>query len=171
MLVLLSILFSNNGFADQSPQDNLLTNNRDGANSKINSILLKWQSSENHDDFAKVNGLIYKEGTIQVYIHLTSKEFLSQIPSEINVVASDRNIAVAYVTPKQLDTFENMDYVERVTPPDLARTPPMPQMVTNEKIEHEDQKNTVIPILIISIISISIIFSVYLYKKRTKKQT
>lgn len=169
LLVLLAFLFPNNVFADQDSLENLLENTREGTGSKISPILLKWQSSENKDQFAKTNGLLYKDGTIQVYVYLTNEEFLSQIKSEINVVASDANIVVAYVSPQQLDTFENLDYVERVTPPELARTPPIPQIVTKEKIEPEEKNDAAIPILVIAIILSSITFSVYLHKKRSKK--
>jgi len=169
LLFLLALFFQNNVFADQDSSDNLLENSRDGTDSKIDPILLKWQSSYDKDEFAKTNGLLYREGTIQVYVYLTNEEFLSQIKSEINVVASDANIAVAYVSPEQLDSFENLDYVERVTPPDLARTPPIPQIVPKETIEPEEKNDVVILILVIAIILSSITFSVYLHKKRTKK--
>ena len=169
LLFLLWFFFPNNLFANQDSFDNLLENPREGISSKISPILLKWQSSENKDEFAKTNGLLYREGTIQVYVYLANEEFLSRIKSEINVVASDANIVVAYVSPEQLDTLENLDYVERITTPDLARTPPIPQIVTKETIEPEEKNDLSIPILVIVIILSSITFSVYLHKKRTKK--
>ena len=163
-LVLVVISVPNNGFAELDSHDNS-QDNRVLSSSKIYPTLLKWQSSENHDEFAKTNDLLYKEGKVQVYIHLTSEKFLSQIPSEINIIASDQNIAVAYVTPEQLDEFENLDFVDRVTLPDLARISVMPQITVKDEIDPPTQKNTILTILIISIISIAVLLSVVLHRK------
>ena len=140
---------------------------REQTNSKISNILLKWQSSENPDEFAKINGLLYKDGTVQIYIHLTDEEFLWEIPPEINVVASDQKIAVTYVTPQQLDIFENLDFVERVSLPDLAITPPIPQIAIPEKIQEEKIDFTLMIIISILVVIITI-FVINLQRKRTK---
>ena len=164
LLLIGSLFFSNYSFADPDLAE---YSAREQANSKISPILLKWQASENPDEFAKANGLLYQDGMIQVYVYLTDEEFLSQIPPEINVVASDQKIAVAYVTSQQLDSFENLNFVDRVTLPDLARTPPIPQIMTSEKTQEEKTDFTPMVIITILIVIITIIV-IFLQRKKTK---
>ena len=165
LLLLVSLVFSNHSFADIDSSENT---QRGQTNSKISQILLKWQTSDNPDEFAKANGLLYKDGTIQVYIHVSSEEFLLQIPSEINVVASDQKIAVAYVTPQQLEIFENLDFIERVTLPDLAITPPIPQIVTPEKTQEEEQDDLALIVIAMVLVVIVVIITIFLPRKRAK---
>jgi len=87
------------------------------SSSKVHPILIQWQTSENPNEFAKENNLSYKENKIGVYIYLESEEYLSKIPPEINITAFDEKIAVAIVSSAQLDKLEELDFVERVTPP------------------------------------------------------
>jgi len=165
LLLLVSLFFSNHSFADIDSEENT---QRGQTNSKISQILLKWQTSDNPEEFAKANGLLYKDGTIQVYIHVSSEEFLSQISPEINVIASDQKIAAAYVTSEQLDMLENLEYVERVTLPDLAKTPPIPQIVNSDKPQNKEQDDyTQIGIILAVIVAIAII-AIVLQRKRTK---
>ncbi len=95
---------------------------RSSSSSKIHSILIKWQLSENPNEFAKENQLSFAENKIQVYIYLESPESRSQIPPEITVTAFNEKILVAFVNSEQLDKLEELDFVKRITPPDLART-------------------------------------------------
>jgi len=96
--------------------------------SKIHPVLIKWQTSENPYEFAIENNLSYKENKVGVYIYLDSVESQSKIPLEINVTAFDDKIVVAFVSSAQLDKLEELDFVERVTPPDRVRFPPIPQI-------------------------------------------
>ena len=170
LLVLLLILLSNNGFTDLA-SNSQMEDTRLTSNSKIQPILLQWQASDNPAEFSKINGLEYRGEQIQIYIYLTNEEFLSKLPPEINVIASDQKIAVAYVSPYQLDEFENLDYVERVTLPDLAKTPPLPQIVTKDEITKEEQKDlTSIAFLAIVIVVISVILFVFLNRKKSKNR-
>jgi len=138
---------------------------RISSNSKIHPMLLKWQLSDNPTEFAKNNGMLYEENTVQVYIYLTNQEFLNQISSEVNIVSSDQNIAVAYVNSKQLDQLETLDYVERVTLPDLARTPPIPQiMPKNQTLEKDLPNFNLFGVIVITIIGI-ITIVIFLRKK------
>jgi len=108
--------------------------------SKIHPTLVKWQTSENPDEFAEENNLSVNKNKVAVYIHLESAESRSQIPPEINVMAFDEKIALAFVSPEQLDELDNLDFVERVTPPDLVRFFPLPQGETPETQTLEENR-------------------------------
>jgi len=71
---------------------------RSSSSSKIHSILIKWQTSENPNEFAKENNLLYNENKIGVYIYLESAESLSKIPPEITITAFDEKTVAAYVS-------------------------------------------------------------------------
>lgn len=172
LLLMVSFLIPNNVFADLG-SENLQDDNL-SKTSKIQPILLRWQSSENPVDFAKNNGFLYKDDMVQVYIYLTGTEFLSLISSEFNVVSSDQKIAVAYITPEQLEEFEKMDFIEKVTLPDIAKTPPIPQLETKDENQDNPPKDNqgffeiIIPIITVSIISI---IAIVLLKKKRLKST
>ena len=140
--------------------------------SKIHPILSAWKIAENPEEFAKNNGLLYKDGKIQVYIHLTNADSLQQIPPEIKVIATDQNIAVAYVTSEQLDWFERLGFVEKLMPPDLARTSPTSiiENTKNEKIENMQVSYLQIIIGLIVIIAAVVITITIIHKNRSKKQ-
>ena len=130
------------------------------SSSKIHPILTQWQTSENPNEFAKENNLSYKENKVGVYIYLESAESRSKIPPEINVTAFDDKIVVAFVSSAQLDKLEELDFVERVTPPERMRTPPIPQIETPEiQTLEENQYDYLVWIVIggIAIITIGIL--------------
>jgi hypothetical protein len=113
---------------------------RSDITSKLHPILVQWQASENPDEFAKENGLSYKDNKIKVYIYLESAELRSKIPPEIKVAASDDKIVVAFVSSEQLDKLDDLGFVERVTPPILMRTPPIPQIeIPETQISEKNQ--------------------------------
>ena len=105
---------------------------RSTSNSKIHPILIQWQLSDNPNEFAKENKLSYTENKIGVYIYLDNAESRSKIPSEITVTAFDEKMAVAFVSSGQLDKLEELDFIERVTPPDLARTSSQVEIPENQ---------------------------------------
>ena len=133
------------------------------SNSKIHPLLIQWQTSDTPNEFAKENNLSFTENKIQAYIYLDNVESLSKIPSEIVVIANDEKIIVAFLSSEQLDTLEELDFVDRVTPPDFAHTPPIPQFeVPETQIPEENQYGYLVWIVIggIAIITIGI------FKKR-----
>jgi len=138
---------------------------RSSSSSKIHSILIKWQTSENPNEFAKENNLLYKENKIGVYIYLESAESLSKIPKEITISAFDEKIIAAFVSSEQLDKLEELDFIERVTPPDLARTPPIPQVkIPESQTTGENQYDYLLWLVIGGIV----IITVGIFKKRKK---
>ena len=138
------------------------------SSSKIHSILIQWQESEDPQEFAKNNNLSSKGDKVKVYIHLESVESISNIPSEIEVAASDEKIAVAYVTSEQLDKLSELDIVERITLPDLVRIPPIPKVETPKtQPQPEDQPNYLIWLVIGGIIIFTL---AVLLKKRPQAQ-
>lgn len=141
---------------------------RSSSDSKIHSILIRWQTSENPDEFAKENDLSYKENKIKVYIYLESVESRFKIPSDITVAAFDEKIAVAFVSSKQLDKLDDLDFVERVTPPDLARFFPSPQVeIRKTQTQEENQYDYLVWIAIGGIV---ILATITMLKKRQKSR-
>ena len=138
---------------------------RSPSNSKIHSILIQWQTSENPNEFAKENNLSYTENKIEVYIHLESVESRSKIPNDITITAFDEKKLVAFVSSKQLDKLEELDFIERVTPPDLARTPPIPQVEIPQSQTTEENEYDYLLWLVIGGI---VIITVGIFKKRKK---
>ncbi len=61
-------------------------------------------------------------------------------PKEITISAFDEKIIAAYVSSEQLDKLEELDFIERVTPPDLVRTPPIPQVKILESQTTEENE-------------------------------
>jgi len=136
--------------------------------SKIHPILIQWQTSENPNEFAKENNLSYKDNKIKVYIYLESAELRSKIPPEITIAAFDQKIAVAFVSSEQLDKLDDLDFVERITLPDLARTPPIPQI---EQPETQIPEKNLYDYLVWIIIGGIVIFTIIaIFKKRQKLQ-
>jgi len=138
---------------------------RSPTSSKIHPLLVQWQVSENPNEFAKENNLSYTENKIGVYIYLDNSDSLSQIPSEIEVTANDEKIVVAFVSSKQLDKLDDLDFVERVTPPDFARTPPIPQV---ELPESQTPKENRYDYLLWIVIGGIVIISIGIFQKRRK---
>jgi len=136
---------------------------RSSSNSKTHSILIQWQLSENPNEFAKENNLSYTENKIRVYIYLENAKSRSKIPSEITIIASDKKILVAFVSSEQLDKLEELDFIQRVTPPDLARTPPIPQVEIPENQTLEEDRNDYLLWLVIGGI---VIIAIGIFKKR-----
>ncbi len=138
---------------------------RSSSGSKIHPILIQWQTSENPNEFAKENDLLYTANKIGVYIYLESVESRSKIPQEITITAFDEKILVAFVNSKQLDKLEELDFIERVTPPDLARTPPIPQVkIPESQTTGKNQYDYLLWLVIGGIV----IITVGIFKKRKK---
>ena len=135
--------------------------------SKIHPILVQWQASEDPIEFAKNNNLSYKEDKIKVYIYLESAELRSELPSDITIVSYDEKIAVAFVPSAQLDKLDNLDFVERVMLPVLARTPPIPKVETPEtQTQSEDQSDYLTWLVIGGIV----LFTTVVILKRQRRQ-
>ena len=138
---------------------------RSPSTSKIHPLLIQWQLSVTPNEFAKENNLSYNENKIGVYIYLDNFDSLSKIPSEIEVTASDEKIIVAFVSSEQLDTLEELDFVERVTPPDFARTPPIPQVEIPETQTTEENPYDYLVWVVVGGI---VIIAAGIFKKRKK---
>jgi len=104
------------------------SSSRLGESPKIHPILAQWMESNDPETFAKDNGLPYSEGKVSVYVHMTNSESISKIPSDVEVKGLDGKIAVAFVTPGQLDALGKLDFVERIALPDVAHTPHTPKV-------------------------------------------
>jgi hypothetical protein len=140
---------------------------RSSSSSKIHSILIKWQTSENPNEFAKDNDLSFTENKIGVYIYLESVESRSKIPQEITITAFDEKILVAFVSSAQLDKLEELDFVERVTPPDRVRIPPIPQIeIPETQTLEENQYGYLLWLVIVGIVIITI--GIFRKRKRLK---
>jgi len=138
---------------------------RSSYSSKIHPILIKWQASENPNEFAKENNLLYTENKIGVYIYLESLESRSKIPDDITITAFDEKILVAFVSSEQLDNLEELDFIERITPPDLARIPPIPKVIIPESQTPEEKTYDYV---LWPIIGGIIIITIVIFKKRKK---
>ncbi len=127
MLLVASFYFVEDGFAqirEESSRD-----------PKIHPTIANWQSSSDPESFAKNNDLSASEDMIAVYIHLDSEESISSLPQDINVVSSDENIAVAFVSSSQIDQLAQLDFVERIALPPIGRNPPIPSLDDSGDIE------------------------------------
>jgi hypothetical protein len=137
--------------------------------SKIHPIVTNWQKSEDPDKFAQQNNLFHENGTIGVYIHLTNKEFQASIASETKIMSSYGKTIYALVTSEQLDDLSKLDYVEKITPPDLARTPPIPKPVQETLIQEESQNDYLLLIILGGIVVGTAIGIVIAFKYKTGK--
>ena len=132
--------------------------------SKVHSIILQWQSSQNPDKFAKENNLTARDGKISVYIHLNDSQDISNVSDIVNVISSDGNIAVAFVDSEEITLLENSQFVTHITPPIIARNPPIPQVEPAENVEASFDYTLV---WIVAIIGIGLV--IVLYKKFKSK--
>jgi len=126
---------------------------------KIHPTIAEWQSSSNPETFAIANNLSFSDDKISVYIYLDTADSISNIPSEIDVRASDDNIVVAFVSSQQIDQLAQMVFVERIGPPILAKVPPLPLQT-----ENDNDVSFVNIIIIIVIIVIATIIAVFIKK-------
>lgn len=134
--------------------------------SKVHPIILQWQSSQNPDEFAKENNLILRDGKISVYLYLNDSKAISKISDIVNVISLDGKIAVAFVDSENISLLENSQYVTRITPPEMTRNPPIPQIEPIENVENYSEDYTLVWITIIIGIGLAIV----LYKKLKCKQ-
>jgi hypothetical protein len=95
---------------------------------KIHQTLVRWANSDNPEEFANQFGIPHKEGKVAVYIYLKDAEISSEIISELEIISSGKNIIRAFVTSDELYELEKLDFVTRITPPDIAQTPPIPKV-------------------------------------------
>ncbi len=115
---------------------------------KVDHLILEWQSSSNPEAFARTNNLSFSDDKIAVYIYLDNADSISNIPSEIDVISSDDNIVVAFVSSQQIEQLAQMVFVERITPPILAvfrqdsTIPLIESPAEKEKPETQDSKST-----------------------------
>jgi len=171
VIFLLFLLFIQNldGIQAETAESNLknfsapIEEFRSSSSSKIHSILIQWQFSENPNEFAKENNLSFTENKIGVYIHLKNTDSRSKIPHEITVTAFDEKILAAFVSSEQLDNLEKLDFIQRITPPDLARTPPIPQV---EIPEGQTLEGNLHDYLVWIVIAGIIIITIGIFKKR-----
>ena len=93
---------------------------------KIHPTISEWQSSVEPETFAASRSLSFSDNKIAVYIHLDSKESISNLPNDVEVLSSDENIVLAYLSSSQIDQLAQLDFVERIAPPPITRNPPIP---------------------------------------------
>jgi len=94
---------------------------RSPGSEKIDGRLIQWQSSPTPQFFAEQNNLKTSEDKVSVYIYLDSYESISKLPNDIDVLITSDNIAVAFLSSNQINQLAQLDFVERITPPILAR--------------------------------------------------
>jgi len=160
-----SIIHGENGESNLENSSTPIEEFRSPSSSKIHPILIQWQISENPKEFAKEYDLSFTENKIGVYIYLDNVDSLSKIPSEIEVTANDEKIVVAFVSSEQLDELDDLDFVERVTLPDQARTPPIPQV---EIPESQTPAKNRYDFLVWIVIGVIVIITFGIFKKRKK---
>jgi len=90
---------------------------------KINSVILEWMSSSNPKLFAENNNLSVSDNKIQVYIYLDSADSIVNIPQDIDVIDSNENIAIAFVSSEQINQLTQLDFVVKISPPIRASIP------------------------------------------------
>jgi len=147
---------------------NELTKEDTSHSPKVHPLIAKWQSASNQEEFANANALAYSDGKISVYIHLDNANSISQISEKIDVRASDENIAVAFVSSNQIDQLIEMDFVERIKLPDMARMSSLQNETMMAVEEEEEDGSMAIAVITVSsiIIGISIIAVFAKYRKR-----
>ena len=129
---------------------------------KINSVILEWMSSSSPESFAEDNNLIFSDNKIQVYVYLDSAESISNIPQDIDVVDSDDNIAVAFVSSEQINQLAQLEFVIQIAHPIRATIPPIPISTEDSEIDN----SALIGIVIGIGIAIAIIAGIVYSKKR-----
>jgi hypothetical protein len=168
ILILLILSFNLHTANSESIEQSQFTADRSSKISKIHPILIQWQASENPDEFAKVNSLIQQKDKIAVYIHLDNFQSLSNIPLDIEVTASDDTTIAAFVNSEQLDGLSKLDFVLRVTPPDLAETPPIPKISTSQTEFAENIQPQYTTWIIAGGLAITTIIVIFLFKTRSR---
>jgi len=160
-------IYAENINSDLENSSNPIKPNRSLSDSKIHPLLIQWQLSDNPNEFAKETNISFTENKISVYIYLDTVESKSKIPQDISITALDEKIIVAFVSSEQLDKLEELDFVQRITPPDLARTPPIPQIEVPETQIPEKTSYNYLVWIVIGIITILIITK---FKKRKSQK-
>ena len=62
-------------------------------------------------------------------------ESISNIPQDIDVVDSDDNIVVAFVSSEQINQLAQLDFVEKIAPPIQATVSPIPISADDNQID------------------------------------
>jgi len=136
---------------------------------KIDPVIQQWQSSANPVTFAQENNLAYSDEKIRVYIYLDKPESISELPQEIEVTSSADNIAVAYLDSRQITQTANLDFVQRISPPILAKPPQIPTPTEGS----DDNDKSVLPqhsdYTIIIVVAMIIAGIIYLIKRKNQK--
>ena len=126
---------------------------------KIHSLLFEWQSSSTPEVFARNNNLSVSDNKIQVYIYLDSADSIVNIPQDIDVIDSNENIAIAFVSSEQINQLTQLDFVVKISPPIRAIISPIP-------ISQEDDGNDNFALIGIGIIIAVIIVLIYSKKRK-----
>ena len=130
---------------------------RSSALEKIHKQIIEWKSSSNPEVYARNNNLIFSDNKIQVYIYLDSTKSIVNIPQDIDVIGSDENIAVAFVSSEQINQLAQLDFVEQISPPILATISPIP--ISQEDNENENSTLIGIGVVIAIVIIVGVIYS------------
>ena len=127
---------------------------------KIDSTIILWQVETDQEEFAKNNNISYSNGKIGVYVYLDDQSSISQIPSDVEITATDANIVVAMVTSSQINQLAQIDSVTKISLPKLVTNPIIPK----DNFEEVSLKNNfflVVPIVVGVIIITSVSFIIY----------
>ena len=152
---------------DESLQSNK-TKEGPSLSSKIQPILIQWQQAENQSEFAQINNIPTIDEKIKIYIYLDNKEMREKLPPEITVTGFDGNLVGALVTADDLYTLDKLDYIQKVTVPVLAQTPPIPQIENQDSDVYKDNKfdSTYWVFILVAVIFLAIII---IKKRKTLK--
>jgi hypothetical protein len=135
-------------------------------NEKTHYLIAQWQTAEDPIRFAQENRLVFHDDKIAVYIYLENSDLISEVPSNIEIKRSDRNKITAFVTSEQIFQLETLDFVQKITPPELAQTPPIPKMKElKPQIDQKTPPNFQLWILFL-ILSIIVSFVIIMKTKR-----
>lgn len=113
------------------------------------------------------------DGRVKIYIYLDSPEMKEKLPPEITITGFDGKIVGALVSSDNLDTLDKLEFVQKVTVPVLAQTPPIPKIENQEAdVSTESKFDFIYWVFILGTVvflAITLIKKSKTWKTRTKK--
>jgi len=86
---------------------------------KIHPAITQILEHANPKALAKIYGASLENDQLVVYVHLSDNQVQNK-PSDIEILAQDKNIIVSKLSFSQIQSLADLDYVERITLPDYA---------------------------------------------------
>ena len=117
MFVFVLVNNSNEVFSERTNSTKLEGGFKSLESSKIHPIITEWKTSPEPQVFALENDLQYSDGKIRVYLYLDDSESISKLPTDIDLVSSSGNIAVAHLDSREITQLSQLDFVQRIEPP------------------------------------------------------